>query len=215
MSGDAFLAEQWRSAHSDLGVAPSAVVLADIIEAWSGEGRFYHAIAHLIHGLKALEAHGPDIGLVRLAWFFHDAIYIVGRADNEARSADWFGAYADRQGLDEARVSRGRELILLTRDHQGAATGDPLWPVMNDVDLAIFAAPPATYQAYADNVWREYQGIVTREQFVLGRSAFMAAFRARPIFVTEAMKPSEPLAHANIDAEIQRLAKEARREGWA
>ncbi|ODT88700.1 hypothetical protein [Phenylobacterium sp. SCN 70-31] len=211
---DVFFADQWTRAHAELGIPSDAKVLSDLLALWGGDGRHYHSLAHLKYGLVALDRYGEGVGLVRLAWFFHDAIYVIGRGDNEQLSADWFTAYARRQNLKTELVDRGERLILMTKDHQGAVSDDPLWPIMNDVDLAVFATPPDVYEVYAANVWREYEAIATRQQFVLGRAAFMSAFKSRPVFQTEAMRNCEQAAHRNIDAEVARLMDEARQAGW-
>lgn len=211
---DAFIARQWSQAHADLGVEADPAVLDQLIAHWSQEHRRYHSMSHLERGLAALEPYGREAALARLVWFFHDAVYVVGRGDNEQRSAEWFAAYAKGQGLDADQVARGARLIRLTRDHQGAVTDDPLWPIVNDVDLGVLCAPREVYDAYAADVWREHQTVATRQQFVLGRLAFMSAFRSRPIFRTDEMKAQEGAARANIDAEITRLRDEACREDW-
>ena len=209
-----FVAHEWFQAHADLGIASDPAVLDQLIAQWNEGGRYYHSLSHLEHGLAALERYGREAALARLVWFFHDAIYVAGRDDNEDRSAAWFAAYAEGQGLDASRVTRGARLIRLTKDHQGAVTDDPLWPIINDVDLGIFGASREAYDAYSDAIWREYQTVATRQQFVLGRAAFMSAFRSRPIFRTDEMSDKERVARANIDAEITRLTEEAYREGW-
>lgn len=211
---DGFLDQRWRDAHAELGIAAEFSTLDRLVAFWGADGRFYHSLSHLRHGLAALADHWPKATLVHLAWFFHDAVYEVGRSDNEVESARWFAAYAEEQGLDAERLRRGADLILLTKDHQGAVTDDPLWPIMNDVDLGVFAASRAVYEAYAEDVWREYQAVATRKQFILGRAAFMSAFKSRPIFLTDGFRPKEGIARANIDVEIGRLMEEARREGW-
>lgn len=212
---DEFFADEWARAHDELAISPELKALDDLLAMWGGDGRHYHSLAHLKQGLIFLDPYDESVTLVRLAWFFHDAIYETGRGDNEQRSGDWFATYTSGRGLSAELVERGERLIRLTKDHQGALTDDPLWPIMNDVDLGIFAASREAYDAYANNVWNEYKSVVTRQQFVLGRAAFMAAFKSRPIFLTEAMKAREPVARANIDAEIARLRLEAERAGWA
>lgn len=201
--------------HARLGLAPAGAALAPLLRTWSGKGRFYHSADHLLHGLRVLERQGPALDLVRLAWMFHDLVYVPGRADNEAVSAERFERHAAAHGLAAEPTRRGVQLILLTRDHQGAVTDDPLWPALNDTDLSVFAGSPADYERYAERVWREYAAVYTRRQFVLGRAAFMQAFVQRPIFLTPAFKTKETAARANIAAEVARLQAEARREGWA
>ena len=202
------IAAEWAKAHADLRIVPDPAVLDAVEASWRAPNRRYHATSHLIAGLRALDAYGPGAALVRLAWFFHDAIYIVGASDNERRSADWFSAYATVQGLSADAIARGHTLILDTRDHQGAVSDDPLWPIMNDVDLGVFAAPAEVYDRYADGVWLEYAVLVSRSAFAVGRAAFMSQFVSRPIFLTPQMKPKEPLAHANIAREVARLQAE-------
>jgi predicted metal-dependent HD superfamily phosphohydrolase len=211
---DALVAHQWFKAHADLGIEADPAILDQLTALWGEGGRYYHSLSHLEHGLTALEPYGREAALARLVWFFHDAVYVVGRGDNEERSAEWFIAYAKGRGLDEEHVSRGARLILLTKDHQGAVTDDPLWPIINDVDLGVFGASREAYDTYANNVWREYQAVATRQQFVLGRLAFMSAFKSRPIYRTDGMKAREGVARVNIEAEITRLREEAYLEGW-
>ena len=209
MRADHQVEEAWTRAHGQLSLTSEPSVLEQVVDAWSQEGRHYHGSTHLRRGLETLKELGCTAGLATLVWFFHDAVYVVGQPDNEARSARWFCDYAKAQGLDAPSTRRGAELILMTADHQGAVTDDPLWPILNDVDLAIFAADRAIYDQYAEDVWREYKPIVPRKDFAVGRAAFMAAFAARPIFLTETMKLKEAIAHANIEAEVMRLRVEA------
>ena len=184
-------------------------MLERVVDAWNQGGRHYHGLTHLGRGLETLKELECTAGLAALVWFFHDAVYVVGQPDNETQSARWFCDYTNAQGLDAQSVQRGAELILMTANHQGAVTDDPLWPIINDVDLAVFAADRPIYDQYAEDVWREYKPIVPRKDFAVGRAAFMTAFASRPIFLTETMKPKEAIAHANIEAEVARLRKEA------
>ena len=213
MQADDRLLVAWAQAHADLGLASDPHALQRVLAAWKGEGRCYHGPAHLRRGLQSLAELGCDAGLAVLAWFFHDAVYVVGRRDNEARSAQWFCDHAEAQGLDAQSVARGAALILMTADHQNAVTDDPLWPVLNDVDLAVFASDRATYDRYAEDVWFEYEPVMSRREFVRGRASFMSAFATHPIFLTQMMKPKEAIAHVNIDAEVARLREEAGLDG--
>ncbi len=135
-----------------------------------------------------------------------------GDSDNELNSAHVGSAAMPKgRGLDAATAQRGARLILMTADHQRAVSDDALWPFLNDTDLSVFATGRPTYDRYADDVWREYQPLVPRAAYVAGRAAFMAAFVSRPIFLNDAMKSKEPIAHKNIAAELDRLRLEHER----
>lgn len=211
MQPDRFLADAWTAAHDKLALSGDDLVLQELIQAWGGETRFYHGLAHLRRGLQVMAELGCHDGLAELVWFFRDAIYVVGRSDNELNSACWFSSYAEGRGLDAATAQRGARLILMTADHQRAVSDDALWPFLNDTDLSVFATGRPTYDRYADDVWREYQPLVPRAAYVAGRAAFMAAFVSRPIFLNDAMKSKEPIAHKNIAAELDRLRLEHER----
>ena len=86
-----------------------------------------------------------------LAVLFHDAVYVPGAADNEARSAELASA-AIRRFLPDAptdldRVSR---LILLTAGHGHLAPEDVDRDaaLFLDCDMAILGASPAVFDAY-------------------------------------------------------------------
>ena len=81
-----------------LRAAPSAPSLpnglvAEVLAAWASAGRHYHSAEHLLEiaGWYEVIANGPGWRKpleVWLAMLFHDAIYEVGAADNESRSAE-------------------------------------------------------------------------------------------------------------------------------
>ncbi|MCW2655243.1 MAG: hypothetical protein JWR32_6219, partial [Mycobacterium sp.] len=65
----------------------------DLLARWSGTHRKHHTVAHLHEMLDAIGRLAEsgiefDREAVELAAWFHDAIYEIGRDDNEDRSAE-------------------------------------------------------------------------------------------------------------------------------
>ena len=87
------LARSWRHAWSGIGAAGDGEALrAELEAAYEEPQRHYHTLEHLGECLALFERHRTHAerpAEVELALWFHDAVYAIGRADNEARSAEW------------------------------------------------------------------------------------------------------------------------------
>lgn len=185
--------------------------LATIEAAYATPPRAYHHFGHVqdvlddYHDVAATDGwRQPDE--VYLAVLFHDAIYVAGAADNEARSAALARALvADHlpdHGLDVDTVAR---LIELTARH-GKLDGNDLDDDARcflDCDMAILAASPARYDAYEAAIAIEYAA-VPAPLFRAGRAAFLAGLLARPrIFLSDRF-------HASHDAPARANLRRAR-----
>jgi predicted metal-dependent HD superfamily phosphohydrolase len=169
--------------------------------------RHYHGLAHLVRLLRTLDellvpVPAADPGAVRLAGWYHDAVYDAVAADNEAASARLAARVLPTCGIGPARVDTVCRLVLATAGHDPTQVDEA---VLVDADLAVLAADPATYAAYARGVRREYSHLddaAWRE----GRAAFLRSFLAKPaIFHTAPMREREPVARANLTAELAGL----------
>ena len=167
--------------------------------------RGYHDTRHLAEVLDRIDelaSAGEEFGerAVRLAAWFHDAVY-DGEAGAEERSAHWaLSALAGRPEADE--VAR---LVRLTEHHRPAAD-DANGSVLSDSDLAILAAAPQRYAEYVADVRREYAH-VPDDLFAAGRSAVLRDLLAKPtLFHTaHAREHWEPAARANVEAELAQV----------
>ncbi len=183
---------------------------AAVVAAWSEPHRRYHDLHHLaaVLGLvDELGAAADDPAAVALAAWYHDVVYDPRRGDNEQVSAE--RARAGLRGLvPPARVEEVVRLVLLTAGHD-AATGDANGAVLCDADLAVLAAPPAAYAAYASAVRAEY-GHLSDEVFTAGRIAVLESLLALPaLYRLPVTSAWEPLARANLSAEIGLLRSRA------
>ena len=141
----------------------------------------------------------------RLALWFHDAIYTVGAADNEQRSANWARAALQAHGARTETAERVHALIMVTRHEQPPCTPDQA--LLLDIDLAILGAPAAVFNAYEQQIVREYQAVPTKA-FRANRRRILQGFLARPrTYHTAAFHDTrEEQARANLTRSIQALA---------
>lgn len=176
---------------------------------YASPGRSYHTLEHVVEVARhahALQLHGVQWQHPRevfCAVLYHDAVYEVGRRDNEARSAALAlreleaarsALEATGQGtLDLALVER---LILLTARHGqlDPETLDAQSALFVDCDMAILGSDPDAFERYEAQIAAEYVPRVGEEAYRAGRRFFLQGLldRAR-IFLSEDF-------HARLDA---------------
>lgn len=203
------LLSDWTDLWRQAGATPAPDLFARLMAAWSEPQRQYHTLQHLgecLAHFRAL-AHLPDHPVeVGFALFFHDAVYELGRPDNEARSADWARDELLAADLPADLAERVAALILATC-HDAEPQGIDA-QVLVDIDLAILGAAPARFAEYEAQVRREY-GHLPDEVFRRGRMAILQQFRDRTcLFSTpDARERWETQARQNLTWSIQCLAE--------
>lgn len=205
------LAPAWQGLMAQLGVAQDVAqpVFAGLCRRYSESGRFYHTLAHIAHVLADIERAAPtltavDVNAVRLAAWFHDAVYDSRANDNEERSAEYACETLRQFGLSDEMTARVRQLILATKTHQ-APDGAAACQLLLDADLAILGAAEADYRAYAAAIRQEYAW-VPEEQYCAGRSRVLKTFLQRPrLFLTPPFAALEEPARANLAREMREL----------
>lgn len=150
--------------------------------AYAAPPRAYHTISHVLEVARTRPAWPKESFAAVL---FHDAIYEVGRADNEERSAQLAAASLQGLGLDLQRV---QALIRLTarHGHLEPADVDPEAARFLDADMAILGAPPEAFARYGEQIALEYVPLVGEELYRAGRHRFLEGLLARPqIFLSD------------------------------
>ncbi|MFC9460653.1 hypothetical protein ACFWN5_26840 [Streptomyces sp. NPDC058430] len=180
----------------------------DLLARWAEPQRRYHTTTHLkavLDRIDVLEDHADDPALVRLAAWFHDAVYLPERSTNEDRSARLAERALTEAGLTEQQVDEVSRLVVLTVTHD-PDEDDRNGEVLCDADLAILAASPGAYAAYAAAVREEY-GFVPDEPFREGRAAVLRQLLALPrLFRTPyGAAHWEERARENLTAELTLL----------
>ncbi|MBM7771817.1 putative metal-dependent HD superfamily phosphohydrolase [Actinokineospora baliensis] len=174
-----------------------------LVARWSEPHRRYHDLAHLeavLSGVDLLAEHATDPNLVRLAAWYHDAVY-QGAPDDEEQSALLAEAELPGVGLGAREVAEVARLVRLTAGHR-TASGDRNGEVLCDADLAILGS--ARYWAYVDAVREEYRH-VPDDAFRVGRAAVLRNLLALPsLYRTPlAQERWEVLARKNLVAELE------------
>ena len=192
--------------------APAAAVARigdDLLARWHEPQRYYHTAEHLQGVLWVIEeqaATARDLDAVRLAAWFHDAVYDPRRVDNEEASALLAEASLPELHIEPARVAEVARLVRLTASHD-PMPGDRNSGLLTDADLAILAATPEAYRTYTVAIRREYAH-VPEAAFVTGRTAVLRNLLDLPwLFHTPVLRERwEEPARANIAWELAGLS---------
>lgn len=206
MSNDA-LAARWDGLLGRLTMHDPTTTGRALIARWAEPHRRYHDLAHLnvvLDNLHDLAGHAKDVDAVRLAAWYHDAIY-AGAPDDEENSARLAESDLTALGLPSALVAETARLVRLSATHD-PAFGDHNGETLCDADLAVLAAEPADYARYVEAVRAEYAH-VPDDAFRAGRAGILRRLLAAPaLFHTPAGRERwEADARANVSAELAAL----------
>ena len=203
------LLAQWRALLTRHSVSPDVEATGvALLARWAEPHRRYHDLSHLHGVLEAVEELADvadDADAVRLAAWYHDAVY-AGQADDEENSA--LLAEADLTGLGAAAalVAEVARLVRLTVEHD-PAPDDRNGQVLSDADLAVLGLPAEDYRRNTANVRAEY-GHVAETDFRAGRVRIIEALLSAPsLYRTERGRQLwEDAARDNMSAELRSLS---------
>lgn len=220
----------WRQDLSTLApAAPDQAVVdagARLLAAWTAPGRAYHSTRHLVELFWALEelteageVDAGDAPLLRVAGWFHDAVYdpTAGAGANERESAALARRELEALGAAEAVVAEVERLVLLTVDHRAeggdggiSSEGDGgalrRARAFCDADLWILASDDTRYTDYTAQVRQEYAHVPDKA-FRTGRRTVLEHLGAGSVYATDhARRAWAPAAARNIAGELAGLA---------
>jgi len=192
----------------DLGASHAAdTVLDELFTRHREAHRHYHTLTHVAHVLRTageLMAAVPvaDPRAVRLAAWFHDAIYDPRSATNEDDSAALAARLLPGAGASAECVHAVARLVRVTAHHDPSTDDEA---VLVDADLGVLAAEPTGYDAYAHQVRAEYAHL-DDATWQHGRALVLQRLLDRPrLFHTAPMRAHEQRARANMAAELHGL----------
>ncbi|MDN5667159.1 MAG: DUF4031 domain-containing protein, partial [Renibacterium salmoninarum] len=141
----------------------------DLLARWAEPHRHYHSRTHLLGILEAIDLLAPEAPRsVRLAAWFHDAVYRGVAGQDEADSAELAGSLLDG-AVPAAELQEVQRLVRLTAGHQPEAD-DPAGALLCDADLAILGSTPEAYARYLNAVRMDYAAVPDAD-FAAGRAA--------------------------------------------
>jgi predicted metal-dependent HD superfamily phosphohydrolase len=167
------------------------------------ERRIYHCLGHVVNCLDELSDENLP---VELAIWFHDIVYDVRRADNEARSCHQADLFMRDFKVDASLRPEVRRLIMAT-DHQHAPkTKDE--KLIVDIDLSILGKDKKTFDRYDSAIRKEYSH-VSEPDYRKGRLLILTKFFERPrIYNTDSFFDKyERAARQNLKSAISKLKK--------
>lgn len=177
----------------------------DRLWALHSEGhRHYHTPMHL---WEMLQRETTGSKSVRLAIFFHDAIYDPRSSTNEVDSAELFRKFAATSQQD-VNVEEVVALILATQHHVVSPDNSPTLAYFLDLDMAVLGKEREAYLHYASLVRKEYE-FVPREVYCSKRVEVLEGFLEQPrIFGTDDYREAlEDRARDNLRHEIDLLKR--------
>jgi len=140
--------------------------------------RKYHTLVHIaemLDGLYDLKATQPGL-LIDFEWdavfdavWYHDAVYVPGRADNEEQSATLARIELRERLYSQNYIELVSSLVISTRLHNPQTTAEK---VLSDLDMAILAANSERYDEYVRQVRDEFGAFSFRE-WLTGRGKFL------------------------------------------
>jgi predicted metal-dependent HD superfamily phosphohydrolase len=204
-STGAELLDRW---HDLMPSSQAAELGGELVERYGSPRRHYHDLRHLAEVLDVIDllsAEAGDVDAVRLAAWFHDAVYDPHRADNEEESARLAEERLPVCGVAAEQVAAVARLVRLTAGHD-PSDGDPDGAVLCDADLAILAADPQRYGDYVADVRAEYAHL-DDETFRRGRAAVLETLLGHGrLFRTPLGRSTwEERARHNLTAELALL----------
>jgi predicted metal-dependent HD superfamily phosphohydrolase len=203
---------EWAQLLGSYGVAPADAYppFDRLVAAYTESHRHYHTLEHLAEMFRVvgrLAGLCRDARAVRLAVWFHDAVYDSRAKDNEERSAALVADQLGPLGLPDGVHVRVADLVRRTAHLSGeGVASDPDVEVLLDADLAILGASEDRYRRYAEDVRREY-AFVPEPDYRADRAAVLRHFLALPhIYRTKPLSEAgEAAARRNLAAELGRL----------
>ncbi len=200
----------------DATMANQSETGARVIARYAEPHRRYHGTEHLVSVLAHVEEFATDdhdLFLVRLAAFYHDAIYDIPFREltNEEASARLSVRELSRTGLEVEDLNEVSRLVRLTATHVPGSR-DKNGELLCDADLAVLGSPPETYARYVAQVTEEYAA-VPRLDFVRGRFQVLRELSGRDLFNTPKGRSLNARARFNLVAECRQLVAEMRAAG--
>lgn len=193
---------------------------AELLALMSAPDRHYHNIAHLAALWRRHRALSPGTGMddpgielqLTAAILWHDAVYVVGRRDNEQRSAELWRTAARGGGLAEPVVDWVAKAIVATGDHVArrlpdADADDQALQWLLDLDLTPLGEAPDEFARNTARLAKEYAGAVD-DSWKQQRIGFLRRVAACPrIYLSPAIAAAyERQARENIARELAAAA---------
>ena len=152
--------ERWQRLMQAFGFEQHEKTLSSLLAAYSEKHRYYHTAEHIAACLRHLDsavkfAQAPTE--IELALWFHDAIYVPRKSDNEYQSAKWASAFLHQHRASQEVIDRVFHLVMATQHNSPASTSDEA--LLVDIDLSILGASSSVYANFEKAIRKEYKWV--------------------------------------------------------
>ena len=179
----------------------------DLVARYTESHRKYHSLTHLEDFLLKANNHQErfdDFAIIRFAIWYHDAVYVPWRFDNEMQSKKLADKWLSKTKLSLVDQGKIGALILATQSHDvdpAAADIDTL--LFLDLDMSILGSEPEQYASYVHRVRAEF-GMIPKPVFDLNRKKFLKKLlsKTRIFLSTDGHDLYEEQARRNITDEL-------------
>ena len=173
----------WARCASTPPSPDGATVFADLSRMLGAPQRHFHNLDHIRDCVEYIDEVAPHLtepDAAEMGIWFHDAVHVPGRGDNERRSAELFVALSPgAAGKFRHRVTRN---ILATRHNAAVQYDDRAYIV--DIDIAGLGAPWEEFMEKGDLLRRELAD-QSDDTYYRAQVGFLRALLRRPsIYVT-------------------------------
>ena len=190
----------------------------ELLRRWSQPHRHYHDLTHLTAVLAALDVlehagtpFGSDPAVVRLAAWFHDAVYDADPSapagTDEEASARLALDLLDEDALrvPTHQAAETARLVRVTAAHR-PSSDDAAAAALCDADLAVLAGPAEDYERYRVAVRADFAH-VDDDAWARGRAHVLRSLLEAPTLFTTAYGRArwEVPARANLARELEAL----------
>lgn len=154
------LSREWVELVSDWASADEALaIFQKLSQLYNEPGRSYHSLRHiseLLSLLKKVPEPPKDLTALKLAIWFHDAIYNPKRNDNEENSAKLSKQVLTPMLYEGSSLpNMVYTLIMSTQKHKPVSHSYDC-RLMIDLDLSILGSSKERYQEYTRQIREEY-----------------------------------------------------------
>jgi predicted metal-dependent HD superfamily phosphohydrolase len=209
MSDTRVTLERWESLFRELRCGRGdPAEFERLTKAWREPHRRHHSMVHLetcLAEFDAVRSLAQRPAEVELALWFHDAVYVPRREDNETRSAAWARRVLRAAVVPDSVGERIESHILATRENAADPQGDAALVV--DADLAVLGSEPDAYATYLQNLRAETRwvpGFLYRRG---RRQAVERLLQRARIYATDAFRDRyEAAARRNLEQELSSAA---------
>ncbi len=131
-----------------------------LLKSYSEPHRAYHTLSHIKDCLNELDRSRystDNENEIKVAIWFHDAIYKPTATDNEEKSAQWAEKALVEAGVPHSAVRQISDLIMATKHPCNPKSPDA--KLLVDIDLSVLGRPSDVFNDYEEKIRVEYKRI--------------------------------------------------------